>query len=139
MTTWLSRGTRSWGSGRRPRAVWAAFVTAAVLVALVVAGVLLPVLGLIGAAAGGTGGTLRIPVGQIAVALAIGYGLALLLLVLCIRRRNGVLAWILGVAAIVAVLVVSVWPLVAVAISGASQAQDVIPQIQQIITQFSGR
>ena len=117
----------------RPRAVWAALVTSVVICLLIVVGVLLPVLTLIGAADGGTAGALDVPVGSIAAAIAIGYVLALLLLLLIVKVRNGALAWVLGVAAVISTLVVSLWPLVAVAIAGVDQVQDVIPFIQDLI------
>ncbi|MET4052978.1 hypothetical protein ABID81_002350 [Frigoribacterium sp. PvP054] len=120
----------------RPRAVWAALVTSVVLCGLIVVGVLLPVLTLIGAADGGTAGALDVPVGSIAAAIAIGYVLALLLLLLIVKVRNGALAWVLGVAAVISTLVVSLWPLVAVAIAGVDQVQDVIPFIQDLVARF---
>jgi uncharacterized membrane protein len=120
----------------RPRAVWAALVTSVVLCVLIVVGVLLPVLTLIGAADGGTAGALDVPVGSIAVAIASGCVLALVLLLLVVRVRNGALAWVLGVAAVISTLVVSLWPLVAVAIAGVDQVQDLIPFIQDLIARF---
>jgi uncharacterized membrane protein len=120
----------------RPRAVWAALVTSVVLCVLIVVGVLLPVLTLIGAADGGTAGALDVPVGSIAAAIAIGCVLALALLLLVVRVRTGALAWVLGVAAVISTLVVSLWPLVAVAIAGVDQVQDLIPFIQDLIARF---
>ena len=120
----------------RPRAVWAALVTSVVLCVLIVVGVLLPVLTLIGAADGGTAGALDVPVGSIVAAIAIGYVLALVVLLLIVKVRNGALAWVLGVAAVISMLVVSLWPLVAVAIAGVDQVQDLIPFIQDLVTRF---
>lgn len=117
----------------RPRAVWAALATGAVLSGLVVLGVLLPVLGLIGAADGGTAGALDVPVGSIAAAIAIGSLIALLLLAIILRTRSGAVAWVLAVGAVIAMLVVSLWPLVAVAISAVDQAGDIIPFIQDLV------
>ncbi|WP_233568535.1 hypothetical protein [Frigoribacterium sp. PhB118] len=111
-------------------------MTSAVLCVLIVVGVLLPVLTLIGAADGGTAGALDVPVGSIVAAIAIGYVLALVLLLLIVKVRNGPLAWVLGVAAVISTLVVSLWPLVAVAIAGVDQVQDLIPFIQDLITRF---
>lgn len=120
-------------SRHRPRAAWAAFITAAVMSALVVVGVLVPILTLIGAAAGLTAGTLRVPVGPIALAIALGYVLAILLLVMCLRSRVGALSWVLGVAAVISTLSVSVWPIVVVALAGVQQVQDVVPFIRQLV------
>ena len=130
-------GRRSAGARRpRPRAVWAALITSTIVCLVIVVGVLIPVLTLIGAADGGTAGALDVPVGGIVAAIAIGYILALVLLALIIKVRNGALAWILGVAAVVSTLLVSLWPLVAVAIAGVDQVQDVVPFIQDLIRQY---
>ncbi|KPG88933.1 hypothetical protein [Frigoribacterium sp. RIT-PI-h] len=120
----------------RPRAVWAALVTSVVICVLIVVGVLLPVLTLIGAADGGTAGALDVPVGSIAAAIAIGCVPALVLLLLVVKVRNGALAWVLGGAAVISTLVVSLWPLVAVALAGVDQVQDLIPFIQDLIARF---
>jgi succinate dehydrogenase hydrophobic anchor subunit len=130
--------TTSSGSRPRPRAVWAATITGLVLVVLVVAGVLLPVLGLIGAADGATAGALDVPVGPIGLALLVGYALALLFLLGSARSRNGALAWVLSVSAVIAATLVSVWPLLAVALAGVDQAGDVVPFIQDLIARVTG-
>jgi hypothetical protein len=131
--------TRSYGVSRpRPRAVWAAAISGVVLVVLVVVGVLIPILGLIGAADGATVGALNVPVGSIIAALLVGYLLALLLLLGCVRSRNGALSWVLAVAAVISALLVSLWPLLAVAIAGVDQASDIIPFIQDLIGRVTG-
>lgn len=132
------RRTTLSGGRPRPRAVWAAAITGAVLVFLIVVGVLIPILGLIGAADGATVGALNVPVGGIAVALLIGYVLALLFLFLSVRSRNGALSWVLAVAAVISSLLVSLWPIVAVALAGVDQAGDVIPFIQDLIARVAG-
>lgn len=133
----LSRSTSS--SGRpRPRAVWAAAVTGAVLVLLILVGLLLPILGLIGAADGATAGALDVPVGSIVVALLVGYVLALLFLLVSVRSRNGAFSWVMSVAAVIAALLVSLWPLLAVALAGVDQTTEVIPFIQDLIARVAG-
>ncbi|MFP7832884.1 hypothetical protein [Marisediminicola sp. LYQ134] len=122
----------------RPRAVWAAIVTSTIVCGLIVLGVLLPILGLIGAADAGTAGAFDVPVGQIAGAIAIGYLLALVLLLLTLRTRNGAIAWVLGVAAVISTLVVSLWPLAAAAMSGTEQVSGLIPSIQNLLEQIPG-
>ncbi|NQX13879.1 hypothetical protein HQQ80_19805 [Microbacteriaceae bacterium VKM Ac-2855] len=126
------RRTSSFG-GRKPRAAWAALITGVILVVLIVIGVLLPILTLIGAADGATAGALDVPVGGIVAALAIGYILALLLLLLCLRSRNGAFAWVVAVAAVISTLLVSVWPIIVVALAGVDQAQDIVPFIQDLV------
>lgn len=132
------RRTTLSGGRPRPRAVWTAAITGVVLVFLVVVGVLIPILGFIGAADGATVGALNVPVGGIVVALLIGYVLALLFLFLSVRSRNGALSWVLAVAAVIAALLVSLWPIVAVGIAGAGQAGDVVPFIQDLIARVAG-
>ncbi|WP_440709421.1 hypothetical protein [Herbiconiux sp. YIM B11900] len=122
----------------RPRSVWAAFITSTVICLLILLGVLLPILGLIGTADGSTAGALDVPVGQIALAILIGYLLALVLLAICLRLRNGAAAWVIGVAAVISTLSVSVWPLVITAIAGTDQARGLLPAIQDLIARFTG-
>lgn len=105
---------------------------------VIVAGILLPVLGRIGAADATTFGALRVPVGAITAAIVISYLVGLGFLVLTFVARIGALAWITAVAAIIATLVGSLWPLVATAFASVDQVQDVIPFIQQLIGQFTG-
>lgn len=133
------RSTSSGVRRRRPRAVWAALVTGAVVSVIVVAGVLLPVLGLIGAADATTVGVLRVPVGAIAASIAISYVVALVLLLLTFVSRVGPLAWITAVAAVVATLVGSVWPLVATALASVAQVQDVVPFIEDLVSRVTGQ
>ncbi len=122
----------------RPRAVWAALITGILVSALIVLGVLLPNLGLIGAADAGTLGVLDVPVGQIAVAIVASYALGLVLLALTSASRNGPVAWIVSVAAIIATLVGSVAPLVVTAFASVGQAGEVLPFIQQLIGSVTG-
>ncbi|MWV48036.1 hypothetical protein GRS96_01950 [Rathayibacter sp. VKM Ac-2803] len=131
--------TRSFGGTRRkPRAAWIAFATGVVVSALVVFAVLLPVLGLIGAADATTVGVLDVPVGAITLSIVISYLIGLAALALAFVSRNAALAWVAAVAAVVATLIGSVWPLVATAFASVDQAQDVVPFIQDLIGQVTG-
>ncbi len=123
---------------RRPRAAWAALITAVILCGLTVVGVLLPVLALIGSVGATTFGALHIPVGTITLSIVLSYLVGLGFLVLSFVARFGALAWITGVAAVIATLVGSLWPLVATAFSSVSQVQDVIPFIQELIGRITG-
>jgi hypothetical protein len=129
--------TRSYGNGRRrrPRSVWIALATGTVLSVAAVAGVLLPILGLIGAVGATTFGSLHIPVGSITAAIVISYLVAVALLLLAFASKFGALAWI---AAVVATLVGSLWPLAATALASVSQVEDVIPFIQELIGKVTG-
>ncbi|GLK16703.1 hypothetical protein [Herbiconiux flava] len=123
-----SRSRRS-----RPRAVWAAVITGIVVSLLIVGGVMLPVLGLIAGADATTVGVLDVPVGAIAVSILICSVVALGCLGLTFVSRNGALSWVAAVAAVVATLIGSVWPLVATGMSSVGQVQDLVPFIQELI------
>ena len=123
---------------RRPRAVWAATVTGAVVSGIVVIGVLLPALGLVGAADATTVGQLDVPAGLIALGIVISFAVGLAMLAVAALTRSGVVAWVAAVAAVVATLVGSVWPLVATTIASVDQAQDAIPFVQDLIGRVLG-
>jgi hypothetical protein len=123
---------------RRPRAVWAATLTGAIVSAVVVVGVLLPVLGLIGAADATTAGQLDVPVGLIALGIVISLVVGLAMLAFAAMTRSGVVAWIAAVSAVVATLVGSAWPLVATTIASVDQVQDAIPFVQDLIGRVLG-
>ncbi|MCM6762797.1 hypothetical protein NB037_10255 [Rathayibacter sp. ZW T2_19] len=129
---------RSSGGRRRPRAAWIAFATGVVVSALVVLGVLLPVLGLIAAADGSIAGALDVPVGTIVAAIVISFLVGLAFLGLALVARKPAVAWVAAVAAVVATLVGSVWPLVATAFASVDQAQDVVPFLQDLIGRIGG-
>ncbi|KZX20220.1 hypothetical protein [Rathayibacter tanaceti] len=132
------RTRSSGGARRRPRAAWAALATGVVLCVVVVVAVLLPVLGLIGAADGSTAGALDVPVGAIVFSIVVGYAVGLAFLGLALLSRNAPLAWVFAVAAVVATLVGSVWPLFATAFASVDQARDAIPFIQDLIARVTG-
>ncbi|WP_043668689.1 hypothetical protein [Clavibacter michiganensis] len=123
---------------RRPRAVWAAMLTGASVSAVVVVGVLLPVLGLIGAADATTAGQLDVPVGLIALGIVIPLVVGLATLAVAAVTRSGVVAWIAAVSAVIATLVASAWPLVATTIASVDQVQDAIPFVQDLIGRVLG-
>ncbi|QHC68232.1 hypothetical protein GSU68_17745 [Rathayibacter sp. VKM Ac-2759] len=131
--------TRSFGGSRRkPRAAWIAFATGVIVSAIVVFAVLLPVLGLIGAADATTVGVLDVPVGAITLSIVISFLIGLAALALAFVSRNAALAWVAAVAAVVATLIGSIWPLVTTAFASVDQAQDVVPFIQDLIGQVTG-
>ncbi|SMH48664.1 hypothetical protein SAMN06295885_3091 [Rathayibacter oskolensis] len=132
------RTRSSGGSRRKPRAAWAAFATGVVVSALIVVGVLLPVLGLIGAADATTVGALDVPVAAITVSIVISYLIGLAALALAFVSRNAALAWVAAVAAVVATLIGSIWPLVATAFASVDQAQDIVPFLQDLIGRVTG-
>jgi hypothetical protein len=123
---------------RRPRAVRAATLTGAIVSAVVVVGVLLPVLGFIGAADAATAGQLDVPVTLIALGVGVSLVVAVVMLVISTRTRDGRVAWIAAVSAVVATLVGSAWPLVATTIASVDQVQDAIPFVQDLVGRVLG-
>ncbi|PPF39277.1 hypothetical protein C5B93_04335 [Rathayibacter sp. AY1A2] len=130
--------TRSYGARRKPRAAWIALGTGVVLSFVVVVAVLLPVLGLIGAADGTTAGALDVPVGAIVLSIVLSYAVGLACLAVAFLSRNAALAWVAAVAAVIATLIGSTWPLVATGFASVDQAKDVIPFIQDLIARVRG-
>jgi len=114
----------------RPRSVWFALGTGVVGCCLVAALILFPLLSLIGASAGAAW-FVDMPLARIGVVVVAGCLLAAGLLALSAVTRRGATAWILAVAAVVATLVVSLYPAVAVASTAVDQAGDVIPFITE--------
>ncbi|WP_236688717.1 hypothetical protein [Clavibacter michiganensis] len=123
---------------RRPRAVWAATLTGAIVSAVVVVVVLLPVLGFIGAADAATAGQLDVPVTLIALGVGVSLVVAVVMLVISTRTRDGRVAWIAAVSAVVATLVGSAWPLFATTIASVDQVQDAIPFVQDLVGRVLG-
>ncbi|OUE18099.1 hypothetical protein BFL34_02852 [Clavibacter michiganensis] len=123
---------------RRPRAVWAATLTGAIVSAVVAVGVLLPVLAFIGAADAATAGQLDVPVTLIALGVGVSLVVAVVMLVISARTRDGRVAWIAAVSSVVATLVGSAWPLVATTIASVDQVQDAIPFVQDLVGRVLG-
>lgn len=116
----------------RPRSVWFALGTGVVLTIIVAGAVLTPVTGLVGAAIAATP-VIPFPVAGMVVTVIAGYALSAGFLALILRLRNGALAWISAVAAVIAALVVSVYPLGATAIAAARGAGDAVPTVLEWI------
>ena len=123
---------------RRPRATRAAAVTGLVVVIVVVVVVLLPALGFIGAADAATAGQLDVPVTLIALGAGVSLVVAVAMLGIAARTRDGRVAWVAAVSAVVATLVGSAWPLVATVIASVDQVQDAIPFVQDLIGRVFG-
>lgn len=112
----------------RPRSVWFALGTGIITTIVVAAIVLVPVAGLVASAAAAAP-FVDFPVASMTVAVIGGYALAAGFLALILRIRRGPLAWICAVAAVIAALVVSVYPLAAGAGAAAAEAGEAIPTI----------
>jgi hypothetical protein len=96
--------------------------------------VLGPVLGLVGTATS-LGPVLQVLGVAIAVAIVVGFLVAIGCVVLAGIARRAWLSWTLVVAAWVASLVGSIWPLVATAGAAVDRAGEVIPWILDLIQQ----
>lgn len=116
----------------RPRSVWFALGTGVILTIVVAVAVLTPVAGLVGTAVAATP-MIHFPVAGMVVTVIAGYALAAGFLALILRLRNGALAWICAVAAVIAALVVSVYPLAATAIAAAQGAGEAVPTVLEWI------
>ncbi|GAB2460549.1 putative PurR-regulated permease PerM [Conyzicola lurida] len=123
---------RSRFAPHRQRAVWFALGTGITAVMFIAFTVLIPLLTVIGTASGAAW-FVRVPFDRITVAVFAGYLLSAGLLALILRTRRGPAAWILAVAAAVAALIVSLYPVVAAAVAGAEQADEIIPFISELI------
>ncbi|SDH59760.1 hypothetical protein [Agrococcus jejuensis] len=122
------------GTTRR-RSIPTRYVAAAVGAVLVLGNALLvlgPVLGLVGTAAG-VGPVLQLPYGAIAVAIVVGFLVAVGCVLLAAISRRPRLCWILVVAAWIASLIGSTWPIVATAGAAVDRVGDVIPFIAELI------
>ncbi|SMG19483.1 hypothetical protein [Agreia pratensis] len=112
----------------RPRSVWFALGAGVIVTVIVATVVLVPVIGLVASAAA-SAPLVDFPVGAMIVTVVGGYALAAGFLALILRIRRGALAWICSVAAVIAALIVSLYPLAAGAIAAADQAGEAIPTI----------
>ncbi|BDZ51364.1 hypothetical protein GCM10025867_36050 [Frondihabitans sucicola] len=128
--------TSAFDRRHRPRSVWFAFGTGSVLSLVIAFGVLLPLLGLVGASLAAAP-VVHIPLARIAVTLVAGYLLALGLLVWTARRRHGPVAWFFAVAAVICTLVISVSPALAVALTAVHTGGEVIPFISDWVRRGS--
>ncbi|WP_414171945.1 hypothetical protein [Clavibacter tessellarius] len=122
-------------AARGPRA---AAVTGLVVGIVVVVVVLLPVLGFLGAADAATAGQLDVPVTLIALGVGVSLVVALVMLGIAARTRDGRVAWVAAVSAVVATLVGSGWPLVATVIASVGQVQDAIPFLRDLVGRVLG-
>ena len=113
---------------RRPHSVWFALATGILVTLAVAAGVLGPVLALVGSTIGAVP-LAPFPYAAVTITVIAGYALAAGLLALILRIRNGTLAWILAVAAVVAALIVSVYPFFPLATAATDTAGDAIPVV----------
>jgi hypothetical protein len=119
----------------RPRSVWFALGTGVIVTLVVSTVVLVPVIGLVTSAAAAAP-FVHFPVGGMIATVIGGYALAAGFLALILRIRRGALAWICSVAAVIAALIVSIYPLGASAVAAADQAGEAIPTVVEWVGQL---
>jgi hypothetical protein len=119
----------------RPRSVWFALGTGVIVTLVVSTVVLVPVIGLVTSAAAAAP-FVHFPVGGMIATVVGGYALAAGFLALILRIRRGALAWICSVAAVIAALIVSIYPLGASAVAAADQADEAIPTVVEWVGQL---
>ncbi|MDJ0337913.1 hypothetical protein [Cryobacterium sp. PH31-O1] len=132
MTYWLRAVSRL-----RPRVVWFALGTGIFCCIAVTALILAPVLSLIGTGLA-FAPFVQVPVTQIIIATIGGYILVLGLLTLTGLSRNGALSWFLASTATLLCLIVSLYPLFAVAFAAVDNAGNAIPWILDWIARIRG-
>ncbi|MFJ3379528.1 MFS transporter permease [Curtobacterium sp. NPDC090217] len=140
MTVWSGRSGRRFGRERPPRArgVWIATVVGVVLVLLLFVGAFLPLVGFLVGVTGTTVGLVPFPVVRVTLVTVLGGIVVLALLILAVTRRRSVAAWVPVVLAVIVAVVVTVYPLFAVAIGSADRAGDIGPVITDLVRQFTG-
>jgi len=121
----------------RPWSVLAASVVGVVgaVLSLTVLG---SVVGLIGSGDAATGGALLVPVGRIVVVVGLGYLIGAALLVVSWRTRSVVAAWVTALIAAGVTGIVSLYPLVATALSAVGQVGEVVPWIIGLVERVTG-
>ena len=122
-------------SSTRRRRIPTRLVAAAVGAVLVVGNALLvlgPVMGLVGTAAS-VGPVFQVPYGAIGVSIAVGFLVAIACVVLAGISRRAAPSWVLVVAAWIASLIGSVWPIVVTANAAVDRVGDVVPYIVELI------
>ncbi len=126
-----------YGRPRRPAGVWIALAVGALGVLAVLLGVLGPITGLVGAAAGaGIGVGVHVPVAGITVAVIIGCLVAIALVVAITRVRHRLPAWVLAILAILVALAAALYPLIAVGLAAANGAGDLVSTITGLVQRF---
>jgi hypothetical protein len=119
----------------RPRSVWFALGTGVIVTLVVSTVVLVPVIGLVTSAAAAAP-FVHFPVGGMIATVVGGYALAAGFRALILRIRRGALAWSCSVAAVIAALIVSIYPLGASAVAAADQAGEAIPTVVEWVGQL---
>lgn len=138
MTTAWSGGRRPRDRRPRPRGVWIAGGIGVVLVAGVLLGAFLPLIGFLGGVTATTAGLVPFPFLRVTVVAVLGLVVVLALLALALTRRHTTTATIAVVLAVLVSIAVTIVPVVLVAVGSADRAGDVWPIVTELWQRFSG-
>ncbi|MDT0231889.1 MFS transporter permease [Curtobacterium sp. BRB10] len=138
MTTAWSGGRRPRDRRPRPRGVWIAGGIGVVLVAGVLLGAFLPLVGFLGGVTATTAGLVPFPFIRVTVLAALGLVVVLALLALALTRRHTTTATIAVVLAVLVSIAVTIVPVVLVAVGSADRAGDVWPIVTELWQRFTG-
>ncbi len=137
--------TTAWSGGRpprarrpRPRGVWIASGIGIVLVAGVLFGAFLPLVGFLGGVTATTAGLVPFPFVRVTVVALVGAVVVLALLALAVTRRHTTTATIAVVLAVLVSVAVTAVPVVLVAVGSADRAGDVWPIVSELWQRFTG-
>ncbi|ROP61433.1 MFS transporter permease [Curtobacterium sp. PhB115] len=138
MTTAWSGSRRGRPRRPRPHGVWIASGIGIVLVAGILLGVFLPLVGFLGGITATTAGLVPFPVVRVSLVALVGAAVVLALLVLALTRRHTATAAVAVVLAVLVALVVTLFPVVLVAVGSADRAGDVWPIVTELWQRFTG-
>ncbi|MBF4602998.1 MULTISPECIES: MFS transporter permease [Curtobacterium] len=138
MTTAWSGGRRPRTRRPRPRGVWIAGAVGVVLVAGVLLGAFLPLVGFLGGITATTAGLVPFPFVRVTVVAVLGLVVVLALLATALTRRHTTTATISVVLAVLVSIAVTIVPVVLVAVGSADRAGDVWPIITELWQRFTG-
>lgn len=138
MTTAWSGSRRGRPRRPRPHGVWIASGIGIVLVAGILLGVFLPLVGFLGGITATTAGLVPFPVVRVSLVALVGAVVVLALLVLALTRRHTATAAVAVVLAVLVALVVTLFPVVLVAVGSADRAGDVWPLVTELWQRFTG-
>jgi hypothetical protein len=138
VTTAWSGGHRPRVRRPRPRGVWIAGGVGVVLVLAITVGGFLPLVGFLGGVTATTAGLVPFPFVRVTMLALLGAVVVLALLLLALTRRHTATATTAVVLAVLVSLVVTLAPVILVAIGSADRAGDVWPIVTELWARFTG-
>lgn len=133
----MSRATSSRTLIRSRRSTAAALTGAGVIALIALLG-FLPLVGFLAGATATTAGLVPFPALRVSTVTLVGLLVIAALLVASATRRRAAAAWALSVGAMVAAIIVTVFPLVAVIVGSVDRAGDLGVVVRELLQRFSG-